>query len=95
MSNMTHAMKGTKITKTKDRPKSNYKTQQEIQNKNRKVKDKNTKCVKQKQRIFFIMLKYEDLNMKRPKQGYGSRLYLKLVLNILKVMRVIPLFTPF
>jgi hypothetical protein len=45
---MTHAIKDTKITKTKDRPKSNYKTQQEIQNKNTKVKNKNIKCAKQK-----------------------------------------------
>jgi hypothetical protein len=95
MSNMTHAIKGTKITKTKDRPKSNYKTQQEIQNKNTKVKNKNIKCAKQKQRQIFIMLKYENLNMKRPKQGYGSRSYLKMVLNILKVMGVVPLFKPF
>jgi hypothetical protein len=59
------------------------------------VKDKNIKCAKQKWRQIFIMLKYENVNVKRPKQGYGSRLYLKLVLNILKVIGVISLFIPF
>jgi hypothetical protein len=59
------------------------------------VKNKNIKCAKQKQRQNFIMLKYENLNMKRPKQGYGSRSYLKMVLNILKVVGVVPLFMPF
>jgi hypothetical protein len=59
------------------------------------VKDKNTKCAKQKWKQIFIMLKYENMNIKKPKQSYGSRLYFKLVLNILKVMGVKHLFIPF
>jgi len=32
------------------------------------------------------VLKYENMNMKRPKQGYGSKSNFRLMLNILKVI---------
>jgi hypothetical protein len=35
----------------------------------------------------FIMLTYANMNMKRTWQGYCVRLYLKLMLNILKEMK--------
>ncbi len=54
------------------------------QKKTQKIKDKNMKCEKCKQ--IFIVIKYENINIKGIKQGYGIRLYLKLVMNKLKVI---------
>jgi hypothetical protein len=52
------------------------------------------KCAN-KNAIFFIVIKHENVNTKIIKLSYGTRLYLILVLNILKVMEVFLLFIPF
>jgi len=36
----------------------------------------------------FIVIKYENVNTRRIEQGYGTKLYFKLVLNKLKIMKV-------
>ncbi len=53
------------------------------------------KCAKQKCKQIFIVIKYENVNTKGTKQVYGIRSYLKLMVNRLKVMKVLPLFIPF
>ncbi len=55
-----------------------------IQKKTKEIKNKNMKCAKCKQ--IFIVIKYENVNIKRIEQGYGIRLYLKLVMNKLKLV---------
>ncbi len=57
------------------------------QKKTQKIKDKNMKCEKSKCKQIFIVIKYENVNIKGIEQGYGIRLYLKLVMNKLKVIR--------
>jgi hypothetical protein len=52
-------------------------------------------CAKQKCKQIFIVIKYENVNTKGTKQGYGIRSYLKLMVNRLKVMKVLLLFIPF
>ncbi len=42
----------------------------------------------------FIMLAIANMNMKRTWQGYGVKLCLKLILNILKEMKGLLLFIP-
>lgn len=49
---------------------------------------------KYKYKQIFIIIKYENINTKETKQGYETRLYLKLMLNKLNVMRVLLLFIP-
>jgi hypothetical protein len=41
---------------------------------------------KQKKKTNFIVIKYENINIKRTNQNYGTRLYFKLMLNILKII---------
>jgi len=43
----------------------------------------------------FIMLTYANMNMKLTWQGYGVRLFIRLVLNILKKMKGLNFFIPF
>jgi hypothetical protein len=50
-------------------------------------KDKNMKCARQTWKYIFIMLIFTNINMKRTWQGYGVRLCLRLMLNILKEMK--------
>ncbi len=38
------------------------------------------------------MIKHENINTKGIEQGYGTRLYLKMLLNKQKIMRVLSLF---
>jgi hypothetical protein len=53
------------------------------------------KCVKQKWKKIIIVIKFENVNTKGIEQGYGIRWYLKLMVNKLNLMRVLPLFLPF
>jgi len=41
------------------------------------------------------VIKYENINIRGIEQGYGIRLYLKLMMKKLKLIRVLPLFVPF
>jgi len=41
---------------------------------------------KQKCKKIVIVIKYENLNTKGTKQGYGTRSYLKLLFNKLKII---------
>jgi hypothetical protein len=41
------------------------------------------------------VIKYENVNTKGTKQGYRIRSYLKLMVNRLNVLKVLPLFIPF
>jgi len=51
---------------------------------------------KQMWKQIFIMLTYTNMNMKGTWQGYGAKLCLRLVLNILKEMKgPVPIYTPF
>ncbi len=59
-----------------------------LKNKNIKTKNKNTRYAKLTWKQTFIMLTYANMNMKITWQGYGVRLCLKLMLNILKEMKV-------
>jgi hypothetical protein len=47
----------------------------------------NTICARQTWKQIFIMLTYANMNMKRTWQGYGARLCLRLMLNIMKKMK--------
>jgi hypothetical protein len=58
-----------------------------LKNKKTKTKIKNMRCAKQMWKWIFTMLTYVNMNMKRTWQGYGVRLYLKLMLNRLKEMK--------
>lgn len=51
------------------------------------VKDKNTMCTRKELKNSFILITYENINMKWKKQGYGARSYFKLVFNKFKVMK--------
>jgi hypothetical protein len=66
-----------------------------FKNKNKKIKNKNTRCAKQTWKHIFIMLTCANMNMERMWQGYDARLCLRLVLNILKEMKGLALiYTP-
>jgi hypothetical protein len=41
------------------------------------------------------VIKYENVNTKGTKQGYRIRSYLKLMVNRLNILKVLPLFIPF
>ncbi len=49
---------------------------------------------KQKYKHIFIVIKYENINITRTKQNSGTRLYFKLMLNILKIIGVLFLSIP-
>jgi hypothetical protein len=51
------------------------------------IQNKNTRCVRQMWKRIFNMLKHENMNMKRIRQGYGVRSCLILMLNILKEIK--------
>jgi hypothetical protein len=50
------------------------------------IKDKNMKYARKKFNHNFILITYEIINMKWNEQGYGSRSYIRLMLNKLTVM---------
>ncbi len=78
-----------------DRSKSKSKTQnKKTKIKTQKVKVKNMKCVRPKYKQIFIEMKQENVNTKKIKQGHGVRLYLRLILNRLKIVVVPFLFIP-
>ncbi len=59
------------------------------------VKNKNMRCAKPTCKQIFIILTYVNMDMKRIWKGYGARLWLKLMLNILKEMKgLTPIYTP-
>jgi hypothetical protein len=66
-----------------------------LKNKNIRTKNKNMKCARQTWKWIFILLIYVNMNMEKTWQGYGVRLCLKLVLNMLKEMKApIFIYTP-
>jgi len=56
-----------------------------------KIEDEHEIC-KTKVQNKFISITYENLNMKWNEQGYGAKLHFKLMLNRLKVKRVLFIF---
>jgi hypothetical protein len=57
--------------------------------------EQDMRCVRPMWKQIFIMLTYANMDMKRIWQGYGARLCLRLMLNILKEMKVpTPICTP-
>jgi hypothetical protein len=58
-----------------------------FENKNIKIKNKNTRCARPTWKQIFIMLTYVNMNMKKTWQGYVAILCLRLMLNILKEMK--------
>jgi hypothetical protein len=73
---------GTKTMKMNDE-KTNLSLNPNIKTKNLQ---KHEMC-KQKCKKIVILIKYEFVNTKGTKQGYGTRSYLKLLLNKLKIIR--------
>jgi hypothetical protein len=66
-----------------------------FKNKNTRIKNKNTRCVKPTWKWIFIMLTYANMNMKRTCQGYGVKSCLRLMLNKLKEIKgLIFIYTP-
>ncbi len=50
---------------------------------------------KQKCKQIFVVIKHEKVNTKGIEQGYETKSYLNFMLNKLKVLEVLFLFTPF